>query len=206
MELPSIYGSPYRVGVTEENNKIMIYLLGLDYNGKLTTQIPSAFAKNLEAYLSEYRMINDFVEMKAGRIINVSFEIDCYINKSYNSADVVSKIINKVKEYMNIDKHQMGDDIFLGDLEKEISLIDGVKNLIDLRVYNEYGGPNYSTTQTTQQTYSNTECYGATDGEISLNRSQIDLAASDHILYSENDTMIEIKYPEQDIRVRVKLK
>lgn len=205
MELPSAYGTPYRVGVTEENNKIMIYLLGLDMNGKLTPSIPAAFAKNLESYLSEYRMINDFIEMKAGRVINVSFEIDCYINKSYNSADVVTNIINKVKEYMSIDSHQMGDDIFLGDLEKEISMLDGVKNMIDLRVYNEYGA-NYSSTQTTQQTISKTECYGATAGEIAMNRAQIDLSVSDHILYSENDTMIEIKYPEQDIRVRVKLK
>lgn len=204
-QMPAAYGSPYRVGVTEENNKIMIYLLGIDYNGKLTSSIPAAFVKNLESYLSEYRMINDFVEMKAGRIINLSFEIDCYISKSYNSADVVTNIINKVNQYMAIDRHQMGDDIFLGDLEKEISMIDGVKNIIDLRVYNEFG-PNYSSIQTTQQTIADTNCYGATAGEISSSRSQIDLDVSDHILYSESDTMMEIKYPNQDIKVRVKLK
>jgi hypothetical protein len=106
---------------------------------------------------------------------------------------------------MNPDKHQMGDDIFLGDLEKEISLIDGVINLIDLRVYNEYGSK-YSSTQTTQQVKENTECYGTNSGEISMSRSEIDLDASDHILYSENDTMMEIKYPEQNIRVRIKYK
>ena len=106
-----------------------------------------------------------------------------------------TKIINKVKEYMSVDKHQMGDDIFLGDLEKEISMIDGVKNMIDLRVYNEFGS-NYSPTQTTQEICS----------EIENSRAQIDLSVSDHILFSENDTMIEIKYPEQDIRVRAKLK
>lgn len=205
MQMPCQYGVPYRVGVTEENNKIMIYLLGLDMNGKLTTEVPSAFVRNLESYLSEYRMINDYIEMKAGRIINLSFEIDCYVNKSFNSADVVTNIINKVSEYMNPDKHQMGDDIFLGDLEKEISMLDGVINLIDLRVYNEYG-QKYSPTQTTQQIKDNTECFGTTSGEISTSRSEIDLDASDHILYSENDTMMEIKYPEQNIRVRIKQK
>lgn len=204
MQLPSAYGSPYRVGVTEENNKIMIYLLGLDYNGKLTTQVPAAFAKNLESYLSEYRMINDYVEMKAGKIINLSFEIDCFISKSYDSADIATKIINTVKDYMSIDKHQMGDDIFLGDLEKEITLVDGVKNVIDLRVYNEFAGPKYSTIQTTQGVYSKTNCYGT--GELSNGRSQIDLESSDHILVSDNDTMFEIKYPEQDIRVQLKVR
>jgi hypothetical protein len=205
LEMPQQYGTPYRVGVTEENNKIMVYLLGLDMNGTLTTEVPTAFIKNLEAYLSEYRMINDFIEMKAGKIINLSFEIDCYIKKSYNNADVVTNIINTVKNYMDIDKHQMGDDIFLGDLEKEISMIDGVINLIDLRVYNEFGN-GYSPTQTTQRTKDETLCYGASNGELSLDRSEIDLDASDHILYTENDTMLEIKYPEQNIRVRIKLK
>lgn len=204
MQLPAAYGSPYRVGVTEENNKIMIYLLGLDYNGKLTTQIPAAFVKNLEAYLSEYRMINDYVEMKAGKIINLSFEVDCYISKSYDSADIATKIINTVKEYMTIDKHQMGDDIFLGDLEKEITLIDGVKNVIDLRVYNEFSGFKYSTTQTTQTVFSETNCYGS--GDLSNGRSQIDLKKEDKILKSDNDTMFEIKYPEQDIRVQLKVR
>ena len=204
MQLPAAYGSPYRVGVTEENNKIMIYLLGLDYNGKLTTQIPAAFAKNLEAYLSEYRMINDYVEMKTGKIINLSFEVDCYISKSYDSADIATKIINTVKEYMTIDKHQMGDDIFLGDLEKEITLIDGVKNVIDLRVYNEFSGFKYSTTQTTQTVFSETNCYGS--GDLSNGRSQIDLKKEDKILKSDNDTMFEIKYPEQDIRVQLKVR
>lgn len=203
-QMPSAYGTPYRVGVTEENNKIMIYLLGIDHNGKLTTSIPAAFITNLQAYLSEYRMINDFIEMKSGRIINISFEIDCYISKSYNSADVITNIINKVKEYMATDKRQMGDDIFLGDLEKEISMLDGVKNMIDLRVYNEYGFK-YSSTQTTQQTV-DAECYGTNDGTKAMYRTEIDLDASDHILYSENDTMIEVKYPDQDIKVRVKLK
>lgn len=202
MQLPQEYGTPYRLGVTEENNKIMVYLLGMDVNGKLTTELPQAFIKNLENYLSEYRMINDFVEMKAGRIVNISMEIDCYINKSYNGADVVSNIINKVNDYMSIDRHQMGDDIFLGDLEKEISNLDGVLNLIDLRVYNEFD-KNYSPTQTTQMVKVQTECYN-TSYDGSSFRSEIDLDASDHILYSENDTMLEIKFPEKDIRVRVK--
>jgi hypothetical protein len=104
---------------------------------------------------------------------------------------------------MDVDKHEMGDDIFLGDLEKEISLIDGVVNLIDLRVYNEFGDK-YSPTQTTQQLKTDNDCSGDNSYEVSNSRTEIDLDASDHILYTENDTMMEIKYPEQNIRVRIK--
>ena len=32
----------------------------------------------------------------------------------------------------------------------------------------------------------------------------IDLEASDWILYNDGDTMMEIKYPEDDIRIKIK--
>ena len=34
-------------------------------------------------------------------------------------------MIDTVYDYMDINKHQMGEDIFVGDLEKDISKIDG---------------------------------------------------------------------------------
>ena len=37
--------------------------------------------------------------------------------------------------------------------------------------------------------------------EIVPGRHRIDLEASDGIIYSDGDTMLEIKYPERDIRV-----
>ena len=35
-------------------------------------------------------------------------------------------------------------------------------------------------------------------------RYEVDLEATDGILYNEGDTMMEIKYPEKDIRIRIK--
>ena len=158
-------------------------------------------------YISEYKMINDYVEIKSGRIINLQFEIDFFVDKNYDNSDVVSKVITIVKDYMDKNKLQMGDDIFVGDIEKEISKIDGVQNLIDFRVYNIFGN-GYSSTKTMQQIKTLRECYGD-DEELNLdgiveNRNCINLIASDKMLYTENDTMFEIKYPETDIICRVK--
>lgn len=205
LRLPPKYGTPFRVGVMEENNKIMVYLLGLDYRGKLDTSLPVTLVKNIENYLSGYRMINDFVEIKSGRIINLSFDINVMIDKNYNKTDVVTKIINVVKGYMDINKHFMGDEIYVGDLEKEISKVDGVINLIKLRIYNEHG-PDYSNTRISQEimteddidTSDDTTFIGDADTDL------IDIDATDGILYNDGDTMMEIKYPENDIRVRIK--
>lgn len=197
MLMPPKYGCPFRVGAIEANNKIMLYLLGIDFNGKLSSVLPSQMIKNIENYLSMYRSINDFVEIKSGRIINISIEADLYLDKNYNSTDVISKIIKTIKEYMDINKHELGEDIYISDLEREVSQVDGVLNLIDLRVYNEYGDA-YSKTRCTQSIVES-------DGDES--RDRIDLDESDYILVTDSDEMFEIKYPdENDIRIRAKLR
>lgn len=200
--MPARYGCPFRVSAVEENNKIMIYLLLCNYLGQLSDALPSEMVINIQNYLSKYRTINDFVEIKAGKIINLSFEIDVYINKNYNTGEVVNSIIGTVKDYMDVNKHYLGEDIYVSDIEKEISKVDGVINLIDLRIYNEYGN-GYSKTEISQQTVN----YGG-DGEYDYvpdsDRSEIDLDASDYILNSNADEMFEIKNPDSDIRIRVK--
>ena len=201
--MPPKYGTPFRVGATEDNNKIMLYLLGIDYRGKLDAALPSLLAENIQNYLTEYRMINDYVEIKPGRIINLSVEVEVHVDKNYNMSDVVSLIISKVQDYFDIKKRNMGDDLYVGDLKKEISKLDGVANLIDLRVYNETCA-GYSSTQTSQEIYVAGDCNRAQE-EIVPGRYRLDLEASDGIIYSDGDTMLEIKYAEKDIRVFPKI-
>ena len=201
--MPSRYGTPFRVSAAEENNKVVLYLLGIDNGGNLSAVLPEALSTNIKDYLEEYRGINDYVEIKSGKIVNLSFEVDAYIDRNYEAHAVVSNIIECVKSYMDINKHMMGDDIFVGDIQKEISKVDGVINLIELRVYNEKGGK-YSNTEIGQPLMSKDNCC-ALKNDTNIER-RVDLAASDGILYSDGDTMLEIKYPDEDIRVRVKIR
>ena len=196
--MPPKYGCPFRVSATEENNKIMLYLIGLDNNGYFTPTMPEQMIKNIINYLSMYRSLNDFVEIKSGRIINISFEVDVFVDKNYNPGDVVKNIINTIKDYMDINKRYIGEDIFVGDIQKEVSKVDGVLNLIDLRVYNEYG-KSYSMVMTPQQ-IKQFDGYG----DKEEGRDEIDLSASDYILITESDSIFELKFPETDIKVRVK--
>lgn len=212
MELPPMYGTPFRVGVTEENNKIVIYALGLDSQGKLSSGLSETVAENILTYLEKYRMVNDFVEIKSGKIINLQFDIDVFIDKVYNKSEVVKRIIDAVYDYMDIRRHTMGSDLFLGDLMKEISKIDGVINLIELRCYNQTASSgdskykDYSPDRIPQALVDNvSSCDGDFEEDSVFSVSnRIDLKASDMVLLSENNSMFEIKNKEEDIRVRVK--
>ena len=213
MMMPPKYGAPYRSAVIEDNNKISMSLLGLNSLGKLDKSLPEALVNNILEYMSHYRSINDYIEVKSGRIYNIGFSVDVFIDKTYNSANVVSNIINKIKDYMDVEKHDMGEDIFIGDLEKEITLIDGVLSLISLRVYNIYSqnSGNYSTDKAPYPMLNeqvdckttNLPFFNVSDGSQSY---PIDLDAIDRVLYSDYNSMFEILNPTNDIQIRVKLK
>jgi hypothetical protein len=140
-------------------------------------------------------MINDYVEIKAGRIVNLSFEVDVISDKNYNKTDVLRSVIDTITKYMDVNAHLMGEEIYIGDLQKEIGKLDGVVNLVSLKIYNETG-EGYSPTEIPQET-------------ISVDRDgntvkQVDVEATDGILYNEGDTMMEIKNPATDIKVKIK--
>ena len=205
IDMPAKYGVPFRCGVMEENNKIAIYCLGLDANAKLTPYMSEVVAKNMKNYLSGYKVIGDFIEIKPANIINVAIDIEVFVDKAYDKAEVVKRIIELTKDYMDVRRRILGDDIYLGDLEKEISKLDGVKNFIGLKVYNrvgEYDGYAYSDDESTQEYVTKNDCsYEESTNEDVASERQIDIKASDKILYADANAMIEVKYPERDIVV-----
>jgi hypothetical protein len=138
-------------------------------------------------------MVNDYVEIKSGRIINLSFDVDAIIDKNYNKIDVVRALIDTIVNYMDINAHVMGEEIYIGDLQKELGKVDGVINIINIQVINECG-PQYGD-EISQETL---------PYDKSTDRFIVDLEATDGILYNESDTMMEIKNAEQDIRIRIK--
>lgn len=205
-KIPAKFGCPFRYSVMEENNKVVIYTLGLDYLGHLTNFLAEAVAENMREYLSQYRMINDFVEIKSGKIINLSFLLVVYIDKAYDKSEVTKRIIDLVYDYMDIRRHMMGEDIFVGDLQKEVSKLDGVINLVKMRIFNKVGN-GYSDDKITQPLVDTSNCNYDEYEEYEqqeLDENEIDLLKSDFMLFSEANSMFEIKNKSTDIKVIVK--
>lgn len=204
LKLPPRYGTPFRIGVLEENNKIRINTLGLDNERHLSPVLPDVLARNIMEYLKEYKMITDYVEIRPGKIYNISVEADIYIDKNYNKPNVIKQVIDTIYDYLDIEKHQMGEDIYVSDIIKEVMKVDGVINLFDIRIYNEYNG-NYSLSQAPLPKYTEIACDGPDlDSEEEENRFRIDIDALDGILYCDSESMFEVKFKDKDIRIRAR--
>ena len=183
-KMPGKFGSPYRANAFKINNKVVISILGIGSDGKLSNTSNSLLKSNISEYLTQYRMINDYIEIKDGKIFNLAFEIDVYVENTANN-QIANSIITLVRDYFDINSHEMNQDVFLGRLQKQILDANGVINVISIKVFNKVGGQ-YSTNTVTQKILNNTT------GEINIENNTI---------YSTQDSMFEIKFPEKDIKV-----
>lgn len=183
------FGVPFRTGVFEEQNKIKIYILGLDSDSKLNNTSTSTLRDNISTYLSDYRMLNDYIEVTNGRIVNLSFQVDLFIDKKYPQSQIISQVVSSITSYMDINKFDMGENIYISNLLETINNVAGVLNVIDLRIYNMVGGK-YSTNEISQP-------------YLDEATKEIDIT-EDYTLFGEPTTMYEILQPASDIIVRVK--
>jgi hypothetical protein len=101
--MPSTYGAPAKVNVMEEDNKVKIKLLSYDENGNLSNTVSTTLKDNILNYLSEYRMINDFVDIESGQVIDMGLEIDLVIDKNGNQTDIIKTTIEDIVDYFGVD-------------------------------------------------------------------------------------------------------
>ena len=99
--MPSQFGAPAKVTITEENNKIKIKMLSYDSNGTLTDTISSTLKNNVANYLSNYRMINDYISIESANPIDLAVDVDVVLDATQNSGAIVSKIIDIVNTYFS---------------------------------------------------------------------------------------------------------
>ena len=187
--MPGEFGVPFRSGVYEEQNKIKVAILALDANSKLSNISTNTLRGNIAEYLSDYRMLNDYIEIGNGKIINLGFEVDLFINKEYPQSQITTEVINSITSYMDINSHEMGENIYLSQLMENINNVGGVLNVVDLRIFNKVGG-----------TYSLNEIAQPFSDEAT---KQIDLLG-EYTLFGDPISMFEVKEPSIDISCRVK--
>lgn len=186
--MPGIFGAAAKVGVTEVENKVMLNILSYTPSGKLTSMVPQALINNIATYLSNYRMLNDYISVGAAKVIDLSLTIDLIIEQSSNQGEVVTNVITQIGEYFDIDKSEMGVDISLGALRGLIMKQAGVLNIVDMKVYNKVGGQ-YSQSISTQP------YIPQTNREIQL---------IDDTIYAQPNEILQIRFPDTDIAIRVK--
>jgi len=186
--MPSQFGAPAKVSVTEENNKLKIKMLSYDDSGRLTEIISNTLKSNVANYLSNYRMINDYISIETANVIDLAFNIDVVLDNSQNQGAFVTAIIDLVSNYLAPGAREMGQNVNISEIRRLIQSQNGVLSVSDIQVFNRVGGQ-YSSSQTSQR-------------YVDSETKQIELI--DDTIFAEPSQTYQIRFPNKDINVRVK--
>ena len=169
------------ISAGESQSVLDLYVLSYNVNNQLTTASP-ALKQNLTTYLSQYRMVNDSVNIKDAFIVNIGVNFDIIILPNFNSNEVLSKCILALQDYFAIDKWAINQPIVLRNLYILLDAIEGVQTVQDITINNLVG-----------------ENLGYSKYAYS-----IPAATQNNTIYPSLDPSIfEVKYPNTDIQGRV---
>jgi hypothetical protein len=191
LSLPSKYGTISKSYIeTQKASNLLpgqipstldLYVLSQDLNGYLSTASP-ALKQNLSTYLAQYRIVNDFVNIKDAFIINIGVNFEIIVLPNFNSNNVLFLCINAIQTYFNLSNWQINQPILLRDLYLLLDAIEGVQTVKNVSIINKAG------TALGYSPYS----------------YDIPGATVNNIIYPSIDPMIfEVKYPNSDIQGKV---
>ena len=185
--MPSQFGAPAKVAITEENNKIRIKMLSYDTTGTLTNVVSNTLKQNVANYLSNYRMINDYISIESADVIDLAVTVDVVLDNSQNQGAIISKTIQIVGDFFNPLVRQLGQNVNISELRRLIQAENGIVSISDISFFNQVGGQ-YSSAQTSMP-YSDPVT------------RQIQPTAD--TLFATPTQIYQIRYPNKDINIRV---
>ena len=186
--MPSRFGSPAKAAITEEDNKINIQILSYDSTGKLTSNISNTLKQNIANYLSNYRMINDYISVRSAQVIDLEFELSVAMQSTENQGQVITSIVDGINSYMSPRTNLLGKNVNVSDIRRIVQDIPGVSTLSEIKIFNKVGGQ-YSSSETSQN-------------YIDEETKQIRLI--DDTIYAQPNQIYQVRFPEKDIKVRIK--
>lgn len=189
--MPPKYGSISKAYVASDdriNNStdanplaLNLYVLSYDNLNNLATTNTTT-KKNLQTYLSQYRILTDGINIRNGFPINIGIDFEIIVLPSFNGKEVLAQTIDMIKKYFAIDKWQFNQPIMIGDLVAKMSVVEGVQAVSKIDIKNN----------------------ASIDSGYSGNSYDIGSATINNVVYPSQDPCIfEVKYPDKDIRGKI---
>jgi hypothetical protein len=190
LSMPSDYGAISKAYIEQPkltDNQVStietlnLYVLSLNNQGYLDYATES-LKTNLRTYLSQYRMIGDYIEIRDAFIINIGINFEIIALPEYNNNEILLACISALQNYFILDKWQINQPILIRDLYILLDKIKGVQTVKTINVFNKAG----TTLGYSQYAY------------------DISSATQNNVIYPSLDPSIfEVRYPNTDIKGKV---
>lgn len=183
--MPSKFGAVKRCNIVQDEDSfkrnLNLYIISEDSEGNLTSST-NTLKTNLKNYLSNYKMINDTIDILDAKVVNLQINIDIIANENVNKFDALQKGIDAIKFEILSSKYDIGEPFRVSDVFRTLKNVDGILDVISVEVKRKSGSS-----------------YSSFSYDVEGNTSP-----DGRLILSREDTVFEIKYPDADIVGTVK--
>lgn len=184
LNMDAQFGKVKRVNVARDNDSLKrnlnMYVLSENTQGQLITA-NIKLKENLKQWISQYKMINDTIDILNAKIINFGIEFEIVAQDRTNRFDVLEKCLSALRAKYGR-SYLIGEPFFLTNVYTVLNRVDGVADVVNVKLVNKKAG-SYS------ESFYNIKRNMSSDGRF---------------LNVPENVALELKFPLSDIKGSVK--
>ena len=182
--MPPKFGAIKRAKVIQDADSLKrnlnIYIISEDSEDNLT-QTNNVIKENLKTWLNQYRMINDSLDILDAKIVNLGIDFVIMADFEKNKYDVLQDAVDTLKESF-LYTFDISEPFYITDIYKTLRDVEGVVDVVDVKVKSKTGG-----------------LYSSTSLDLKGRTSP-----DGRYLSAPQNVIFEIKFPDSDIKGVIK--
>ena len=178
--MPPKFGAVKRANIVQDKDSfkrnLNLYVISEDASGNFT-ESTNTLKDNLKTWLSNYKMINDTIDILDAKVVNLEINLDIEASPERNKYEVLQTAIDAIKfENLNT-KYDIGEPFRVSDIFRTLKNVDGILDVININVKRKTGS-----------------LYSGFSYDIKSNTSP-----DGRIILAQDNVVFEVKYPDSDI-------
>lgn len=140
--MPPQYGAAKRANIVRDANSakrnLNIFVLSEDHNGDLMPPT-STLKNNIKTWLSNYKMINDTMDILNGKVVNIGIEFVAVSDVHTNKFDLLNLAkINLINDLADI-KYDLGEPFRISDVFRTLKNTEGILDVTKVKIFKRKG-------------------------------------------------------------------
>ena len=140
--LPPKYGALKRVSIIQDpdsfKRNLNLYVLAEGADGFLAAA-PQSLKENLKIWLTQYKMMNDTIDILDGQIINIGINFEIFSDPDVNKYDVLTRCSSALSTKY-AEPLMLGEPFYITDIYTLLNAIPGVVDTKKVEITLQQGG------------------------------------------------------------------
>tara|TARA_R110000851_G_scaffold91165_2_gene199024 strand:- start:365 stop:2182 length:1818 start_codon:yes stop_codon:yes gene_type:complete len=178
--MPPKFGAVKRCNIVQDKDSfkrnLNLYIISEDSVGNMV-ESTNTLKTNLKSYLSNYKMINDTIDILDARVVNLEINIDIIAKEEVNKFEALQNGIDAIKFDVLASKYDIGEPIRVSDIFSSLKNVDGILDVVGVSVNRKTGS-----------------AYSSFSYDVKGNTSP-----DGRLILAKENVVFEVKYPDSDI-------